>query len=425
MRRQRVGDVAGQRELLDPRRAAACAAAARARSSAGSSAWSDVRRVGRVGASGFAAALAELAVLEHRGVVGAGRPCRGRRRRHRADAAARPAARERRRSSSSADLGLGRRAAEQRGRGAREPGRAPGRPGVRGDHQHAEDGEQHQQRHDDDGAAQQVHEQRGDHEADARRRPAAGPRCRRGAGCGHAVGDVHDAEHAEQQRRPADDLAAGGAVALGVAQVAPARRSTAAAARTSRAGRPSRSTTVRVASPTPPGSCHQTAAATTTARPIRNRPAPSRRCSGSRSRAVWPTLRTARADARGRRRARRRPDPRPEGEPNAATGASAVADRARGGTRRLLRRAPLRLRASLRDWLPDDRVEDPDPFEPALWRSAWRCPCSATPAGKTYGSPCSRIYTARHTSHRLTRRVGAPHLGRRTAVGRSPVACSP
>ena len=51
-------------------------------------------------------------------------------------------------------------------------------------------------------------------------------------------------------------------------------------------------TTVRVESPTPPGSCHQTAAATTTASPIRNRPAPSRRCSGSSSRAVCPTLRT-------------------------------------------------------------------------------------------------------------------------------------
>ncbi len=47
-------------------------------------------------------------------------------------------------------------------------------------------------------------------------------------------------------------------------------------------------TTVRVASMTEPGSCHQTAAAATTARPKRNRPAPSRRCSGSRSRAVCP-----------------------------------------------------------------------------------------------------------------------------------------
>ena len=40
-----------------------------------------------------------------------------------------------------------------------------------------------------------------------------------------------------------------------------------------------------------PGSCHQTAAAETTARPKRNRPIPSRRCSGSSSRAVCPMLR--------------------------------------------------------------------------------------------------------------------------------------
>src|SRR5690349_19278640 len=39
---------------------------------------------------------------------------------------------------------------------------------------------------------------------------------------------------------------------------------------------------------TPPGSCHHTAAATTMARPKRNRPTPSRRCSGSRSRADCP-----------------------------------------------------------------------------------------------------------------------------------------
>src|SRR6478735_2482620 len=42
---------------------------------------------------------------------------------------------------------------------------------------------------------------------------------------------------------------------------------------------------------TDPGSCHHTAPATTTAAPKRKRPKPSRRCSGSRSRAVWPMLR--------------------------------------------------------------------------------------------------------------------------------------
>lgn len=47
----------------------------------------------------------------------------------------------------------------------------------------------------------------------------------------------------------------------------------------------------RMKSMTPPGSCHQTAAATTMARPMTNSPAPSRRCSGSRSRADCPTER--------------------------------------------------------------------------------------------------------------------------------------
>src|SRR3954447_13169010 len=50
-------------------------------------------------------------------------------------------------------------------------------------------------------------------------------------------------------------------------------------------------TIVRMASIRPPGSCHQTAAATTTARPNRDSPRPSRRCSGSISRAVCPILR--------------------------------------------------------------------------------------------------------------------------------------
>ena len=50
-------------------------------------------------------------------------------------------------------------------------------------------------------------------------------------------------------------------------------------------------TMVRTTSMAPPGSCHQTAAAATTASPIRNSPTPSRRCSGSRSRAAPPILR--------------------------------------------------------------------------------------------------------------------------------------
>jgi hypothetical protein len=67
---------------------------------------------------------------------------------------------------------------------------------------------------------QQVGEQLGDHEAER----AAGLLELTGVaqlGLRRAVGDVDDAEHAEQQRPPADDLTARGAVGLGVAHVAP------------------------------------------------------------------------------------------------------------------------------------------------------------------------------------------------------------
>ena len=50
-------------------------------------------------------------------------------------------------------------------------------------------------------------------------------------------------------------------------------------------------TIVRTTSITVPGSCHQTAAALTMARATSTRPTPSRRCSGSSSRAVRPMLR--------------------------------------------------------------------------------------------------------------------------------------
>ena len=182
-------------------------------------------------------------------------------------------------------------------------------------------------------------------------------------------------------------------------------------------------TTVRTPSPTPPGSCHQTAAATTTAAPIRNSPAPSRRCSGSSSRAVCPTLRDPGAQDVGDTEPGGGDAP-PEGESEreqwgqcrcgrlAVQGASTSQStdpsaRACYGTG--CRTTGSRIRT------PSSRLVQP----------AWRCPCSATPVGKTCGSPCSRIYTGVTPVPGLTRRVGAPQLGRCTAVGRSPVACSP
>ena len=92
--------------------------------------------------------------------------------------------------------------------------------GRGGDHEEPEEGEQPQQRHHDVGGLEQVHQQLGDDEADRAARLLEGCGVAE-LGGGRAVGDVHDPEHAEQQRGPADHLATGGAVGLGVAQVAP------------------------------------------------------------------------------------------------------------------------------------------------------------------------------------------------------------
>ena len=92
--------------------------------------------------------------------------------------------------------------------------------GRGGDHEHPEDRDQEQQRDHDVRRLEQVEQELGDHEPDG----ATGLLQRTGVaelGGGRAVGDVHDAEHAEHQRAPADHLAAGRAVAVGVAQVAP------------------------------------------------------------------------------------------------------------------------------------------------------------------------------------------------------------
>ena len=123
-------------------------------------------------------------------------------------------------SSSCGGLGLGRGAAQclvaQRGQ--------PGRDLVDGrgrDDQDAEDAEQRQQRHDDVRRLHQVEQQARGDVADG----AAGGLQVGGVaelGLRVAVGDVHDAEQAQGEGGPADDLATGGAVALGVAQRAPA-----------------------------------------------------------------------------------------------------------------------------------------------------------------------------------------------------------
>ena len=140
-------------------------------------------------------------------------------------------------------------------------------------------------------------------------------------------------------------------------------------------------TTVRAPSMTEPGSCHHTAPATTTASPTTKSPAPSRRCSGSRSRAAPPTLRAAAPTAWADRQPRHGQGPA-EGAGRAA--GPAPAPSARPGAR-CARSAHGCARTS-----------------PELVCCGWysgigcssrpcclgTCSCSATPAGKTYGSPC-------------------------------------
>src|SRR5205085_652843 len=88
---------------------------------------------------------------------------------------------------------------------------------------------------------------------------------------------------------------------------------------------------------------------------MRNSPAPSRRCSGSSSRAVCPTLRTA-APSRWAAPSQAAATPRPRARKSVAMGPGPLRT-ARGEGRLDLLERPLPLLAGfLRAWLPDDRV---------------------------------------------------------------------
>ncbi len=123
-------------------------------------------------------------------------------------------------------------------------------------------------------------------------------------------------------------------------------------------------TTVRADSMTVPGSCHHTAAAATTARPMRKRPMPSRRCSGSRSRAPRPILRAS-APTAWARPSQRAATPRPSARKARDTGpgpfrtARGAGRRVREGARLLDDRRRL-VGAGLRV-VPRDRVLEPAP----------------------------------------------------------------
>ncbi len=82
---------------------------------------------------------------------------------------------------------------------------------------------------------------------------------------------------------------------LALSSLGARRRWTPTASRTRGTAYPTRpkvpATTAWTTVPTAPGIAHHSRAATTTARATKSRPSPSRRCSGSRSRPVSPTLR--------------------------------------------------------------------------------------------------------------------------------------
>ena len=314
---QRVGDVAGQRELLDPLAAAACAAAARGRPSGrggdespGTAASVVGRRPRRSGCA-LLAALLDLAVLEHRASRTPGRPSRGRCRRR--------AERPRRvrigwvgsPSSSSASGRCGRAA----GRGARRSRVGHLVDRRRGDDQHAEE------RRAAPAAAPRRTACASGRAAGWRRRSR--PRRRRLAGgsvspltgCGLPLAMCTMPSTPKAQRGPAD-RPGGRPGRCGRGRAGCASRRSTSTSGTNQPTLPTEpATMVRVTSMTAPGSCHQTAAATTTARPNRNRPTPSRRCSGSRSRADRPMLRAVAP----RRVGDRQPD-----------GGQAVSERAEG-----------------------------------------------------------------------------------------------
>ncbi len=159
--RQRVGDVAGQRELLDPGRQRGVRRAARARPSRRPS----TRPPGSPSSWAAFFALADARGPRAPGCRRAGRPCP-----RRSSAIGPTRRRGRPRLSGAVSSASG--AAASSVRTPQQPvaerrqalGDLVDRRG--GDHQHPEERKQHEQRYDDQGAAQQVHQQRGDDEPD-------------------------------------------------------------------------------------------------------------------------------------------------------------------------------------------------------------------------------------------------------------------
>ena len=270
-----------------------------------------------------------------------------------------------------------------------------------GDDQDAEDAEEQQHRHHDVRRAEQVEEEGGDDVADraaalAQRAGVAGDRLR------VALGDVHDAEQPQAERAPADDLAAGRAVADRVAQVAPADDEQHRAAPASRPCRREPVTATRTAPMTGPPSWNHTAAAVMTDSAKTKRPTPSRRCSGSRSRAPWPIPR-ATAPMPWATASQTAATPRKTVSKKRAIGPLPVRT-ARGAGRRLRLAGPLPPLPPARGRLPRRlllarRGSALVSGTPGSRASRRRAPASRTRRGRRTGRHATTL-GIRHTSHR-------------------------
>ena len=162
-------------------------------------------------------------------------------------------------------------------------------------------------------------------------------------------------------------------------------------------------TATRTAPMTGPPSWNQTAAAQMTDSAKMKRPTPSRRCSGSRSRAPWPMPAGDRADAVG--------DGEPDGGDAPEDGVEEPGDRSPAGADRAGCRAPVaagrtRSRRGARPASASASSSCSTRFCSASGYSALASsrtapkirPCFANPAGKTYGSPRQHPRQSSHQS---------------------------
>ena len=323
-------------------------------------------------------------------------------------AAARAAALQRLRAARAAlrlGLGVGRAAAGAVSRSGRQARRAPVQR-RRGDDQQAEAGEQQQHGHGEQ-AVSAVLERVAEQEADERRP------CRR-VGCVGRVHDVHDAEHAERERGPADDAAGRGRrCSVGVA-AAPARRRASSSSGSSSAPHAEQRRVTQRRRPASPAARRAT-------RRRRRRRARSGEQQQAEAVAAVGGVEVAgavaeRADRAAERVGEQRAARRRAAAPSARR-SGADAGPARGAPGRACGRAAAcaaagRLRACARGpaW-PGGRVGRRVAAEP-------RSPLRGRGSSRTYGWPCADATAPYHPSH-------PSHAGTRRASTRRPLRAVP